>query len=104
MDCKAKEMEKVFLPLLAQVRKLNWDLAPLIRILLNFLYLARTTRLTDTKLQEMCNAHNEMHLLKRVVVRSGVYQDVQWFNKIPKSLCAQGLQIIEGARSEGRSL
>ncbi|KAG9084267.1 hypothetical protein FS749_005361 [Ceratobasidium sp. UAMH 11750] len=81
---EAKEMEKVFLPLLAEHPALPNDLVAFIRALLDFSYIARAARLTDTKLDELREAHAEMHHLKRVLVTSGIYKRLARFDRIPK--------------------
>jgi hypothetical protein len=81
---ETKEMEKVFLPLLAKDRKLDPDLVAFIRALLDFSYLARATRLTDTELQEMRDAHAEMHRLKEVLVDPDIYEHTRRLDEIPK--------------------
>ncbi|KAG9091327.1 hypothetical protein FS749_016627 [Ceratobasidium sp. UAMH 11750] len=81
---EAKEMEKVFLPLIAEHRDLPKDLVAFIRALLDFSYIARAARLTDGKLKELRQALSEMHRLKHVLVSSGVYQRLGRLDNIPK--------------------
>ncbi|KAG9088060.1 hypothetical protein FRC07_012671, partial [Ceratobasidium sp. 392] len=64
---EAKEMEKVFVPLLAEHPNLPSDLVAFIRALLDFSYIARAARLTETELNEPDNAWREMHRLKQVL-------------------------------------
>ncbi|KAG8705734.1 hypothetical protein FRC08_001491 [Ceratobasidium sp. 394] len=81
---EAKEMEKVFLPLLAEHPALPNDLVAFIRALLDFSHIARAARLTDTELDELREAHATMHRLKRVLVTSGIYKRLARFDRIPK--------------------
>ncbi|KAG8701696.1 hypothetical protein FRC08_003958 [Ceratobasidium sp. 394] len=82
--CEAKEMEKVFLPLLAEHEDLPRDLVAFIRTLLDFSYIARAARLTDSELEELRQALAEMHRLKHVLVSSGIYEKLGRLDNIPK--------------------
>ncbi|KAG8763877.1 hypothetical protein FRC12_008370 [Ceratobasidium sp. 428] len=81
---EAKEMEKVFVPLLAEHPDLPSDLVAFIRALLDFSYIARAARMTDMELDELDGAWREMHRLKRVLVSSGVYQSLRQLDRIHK--------------------
>ncbi|KAG8733863.1 hypothetical protein FRC10_012109 [Ceratobasidium sp. 414] len=81
---EAKEMEKVFLPLLTEHEDLPKDLVVFIRALLDFSYIARAARLTDGELEELRQALAEMHRLKHVLVSSGIYETLGRFDRIPK--------------------
>ncbi|KAG8728742.1 hypothetical protein FRC10_004611, partial [Ceratobasidium sp. 414] len=82
--CEAKEMMKMFVPLIAEDRSIHDDVAAFIRALLDFSYIAHAARLTETELEELQGAHAEMHRLKGGLVRSGVYERLGRFDKIPK--------------------
>ncbi|KAG8701170.1 hypothetical protein FRC09_005520 [Ceratobasidium sp. 395] len=81
---EAKEMEKVFLPLLAEHEDVPDDMISFIRALLDFSYIARASRLTEIELDELREAHEEMHRLKRVLVRYGIYRSLKRLDHIPK--------------------
>ncbi|KAG8699347.1 hypothetical protein FRC08_005368 [Ceratobasidium sp. 394] len=81
---ETKEMMKTFLPLIAEDRSIHSDLSAFIRALLDFSYIAHAARLTEAELGELEGAHAEMHRLKRVLVRSGVYERLGRLDKIPK--------------------
>ncbi|KAF8595747.1 hypothetical protein BDV93DRAFT_456186, partial [Ceratobasidium sp. AG-I] len=81
---ETKEMAKVFLPLLAKHRGVSDDLAAMIRAMLDFAYLAHSARLTDAEVQEMRDAHERMHLKKRSLVSSRIYEGLWRFDRIPK--------------------
>ncbi|KAG8701271.1 hypothetical protein FRC08_004189 [Ceratobasidium sp. 394] len=81
---EAKEMEKVFLPIIAEHGDLPKDLVAFIRALLDFSYIARAARLTDGELKELRQALDKMHRLKHVLVSSGVYQRLGRLDNIPK--------------------
>ncbi|KAG8792294.1 hypothetical protein FRC12_006548 [Ceratobasidium sp. 428] len=81
---EAKEMEKVFLPLLAEHEDIPDDMVSFIRSLLDFSYIARAARVTDAELDELRDAHAEMHRLKRVLVRYGIYRSLKRLDHIPK--------------------
>ncbi|KAG8770306.1 hypothetical protein FRC12_004370 [Ceratobasidium sp. 428] len=81
---EAKEMEKVFVPLLAENPDLPADLVAFIRALLDFCYIARAVRLTDGELDDLNGAWDEMHRLKHVLVSSGVYGSLRRLDRIHK--------------------
>ncbi|KAF8596456.1 hypothetical protein BDV93DRAFT_454795, partial [Ceratobasidium sp. AG-I] len=70
---ETKEMVKVFLPLLVEHWGVSKDLAAMIRSMLDFTYLAHSARLTDAKVQEMQDTHQQMHLKKQTLVSSRIY-------------------------------
>ncbi|KAG8713983.1 hypothetical protein FRC09_018122 [Ceratobasidium sp. 395] len=81
---EAKEMEKVFVPLIAEDRGLPDDLVAFLRSLLDFSYIARSTRMTDGELDELRQAHAEMHRLKHALVTPRIYQSLKRLDGIPK--------------------
>ncbi|KAG8778761.1 hypothetical protein FRC12_024833 [Ceratobasidium sp. 428] len=81
---EAKEMEKVFVPLLAEHPDLPPDLVAFIRALLDFSYIARAARLTDGELKDLNEAWREMQHLKDVLVSSGVYASLRRLDGIHK--------------------
>ncbi|KAG8733915.1 hypothetical protein FRC10_012066 [Ceratobasidium sp. 414] len=81
---EAKEMEKVFLPLLAEHEDLPKDLVAFMRALLDFSHIARAARLTDGELEELRQALSEMHRLKHVLVSLGIYERLGRLDHIPK--------------------
>ncbi|KAG8783300.1 hypothetical protein FRC12_019867 [Ceratobasidium sp. 428] len=81
---EAKEMEKVFLPLLAEHEDVPDDMISFICALLDFSYIARASRLTEIELDELREAHEEMHRLKQVLVRYGIYRSLKRLDHIPK--------------------
>ncbi|KAG8705030.1 hypothetical protein FRC09_003197 [Ceratobasidium sp. 395] len=81
---EAKEMMKVFVPMLAEDNSMSDELVALIRSIIDFSYIAHSTRLTDGELDGLREAHAEMHRLKQSVVSAGIYQGLERFNDIPK--------------------
>ncbi|KAG8767417.1 hypothetical protein FRC12_006265 [Ceratobasidium sp. 428] len=81
---EAKEMMKTFVPLLAGDNTMSDELVGLIRSIVDFTYIAHSTRLTDGELRELEEAHAEMHRLKHSVVDSGLYEDLGRFDGVPK--------------------
>ncbi|KAG8751037.1 hypothetical protein FRC12_012637 [Ceratobasidium sp. 428] len=81
---EAKEMMKVFVPLLAEDNAISDELVALIRSIIDFSYIAHATRLTDGELDGLREAHAEMHRLKDSVVNSGIYEGLERFDGIPK--------------------
>ncbi|KAG8725333.1 hypothetical protein FRC12_024195 [Ceratobasidium sp. 428] len=81
---EAKEMEKVFVPLIAEDRGLPDDLVAFLCSLLDFSYIARSTRMTDGELDELRQAHAEMHRLKHALVTPRIYQSLKRLDGIPK--------------------
>ncbi|KAG8724348.1 hypothetical protein FRC09_019797 [Ceratobasidium sp. 395] len=81
---EAKEMEKTFVPLLAEDPNLSGDLVAFIRALIDFSYIARAARLTDTELDELDGAWNEMQRLKQVLVDSKIYPSLRRLDGIHK--------------------
>ncbi|KAG8712846.1 hypothetical protein FRC09_019402 [Ceratobasidium sp. 395] len=81
---EAKEMMKTFVPMLAEDNAMSEELVGLIRAIIDFSYIAHSTRLTDGELKELEEAHAEMHRLKHSVVDAGIYEDLDRFNDIPK--------------------
>ncbi|QRV94481.1 Zn-finger protein [Ceratobasidium sp. AG-Ba] len=81
---ETKEMEKVFLPILADDRKIPNDLVALIWAMLDFAYLAHSARLTEGELESMRQAHADMHRLKNVLVQAGIYASLEHLDCIPK--------------------
>ncbi|KAG9081640.1 hypothetical protein FRC06_005474, partial [Ceratobasidium sp. 370] len=77
---EAKEMMKTCIPLVAEDWSINNDLAGFIRALVNFSYIAHAAWLTETELEELQDAHAEMHGLKHGLVSSGLGR----LDKIPK--------------------
>ncbi|KAF8596812.1 hypothetical protein BDV93DRAFT_454217, partial [Ceratobasidium sp. AG-I] len=81
---EVKEMEKVFLPILAEHQRLPDNLVKFMRALLDFCYIARTARMTNDELEELGGAYAEMHRLKHVLVSSGIYGGLGRLDGIPK--------------------
>ncbi|KAG8734443.1 hypothetical protein FRC10_011712 [Ceratobasidium sp. 414] len=81
---EAKEMEKVFLPLIAEHPNLPRNLIAFIRAFLDFSCIARAARLTEGELEDLRQAHTEMHRLKPVLVSSGIYGGLRRLDRIPK--------------------
>ncbi|KAG8743778.1 hypothetical protein FRC12_014960 [Ceratobasidium sp. 428] len=81
---EAKEMMKVFVPLIADDNSMSNELVGLIRSILDFSYIAHSTRLTEDELGELEDAHAEMHRLKQSVVSAGIYESIKRFDGIPK--------------------
>ncbi|KAG8773834.1 hypothetical protein FRC12_002290 [Ceratobasidium sp. 428] len=81
---EAKEMEKVFVPLLAEHPDLPDDLITFVRSLIDFSYIARAARLTEDELEELREAHATMHRLKQVLVRAKIYKSTDRLANIPK--------------------
>ncbi|KAG8792140.1 hypothetical protein FRC12_007023 [Ceratobasidium sp. 428] len=81
---EAKEMMKVFVPLLAEDNAISDELVSLIRSIIDFSYIAHSTRLTDGELDELEEAHAEMHRLKHSVVDAGIYEGLKRFDRIAK--------------------
>ncbi|KAG8699999.1 hypothetical protein FRC09_006244 [Ceratobasidium sp. 395] len=81
---EAKEMMRVFVPLLAEDNTMDDELVALIRSIMDFAYIAHSTRLTEGELGELQEAHAEMHRLKHSVVDSGLYEGLERFDAIPK--------------------
>ncbi|KAG8718699.1 hypothetical protein FRC09_012250 [Ceratobasidium sp. 395] len=61
---EAKEMMKVFIPLLAEDNTISNKLVALIQLIIDFSYIAHATQLTDGELDGLREAHVEMHRLK----------------------------------------
>ncbi|KAF8602526.1 hypothetical protein BDV93DRAFT_444004, partial [Ceratobasidium sp. AG-I] len=81
---KVKEMEKVLLPILARHRKLPDNLVRFVRTLLDFSYIARAARMTNSKLEELGSTYTDMHRLKQMLVSSGIYKGLSRLDGIPK--------------------
>ncbi|KAG8700746.1 hypothetical protein FRC09_005778 [Ceratobasidium sp. 395] len=81
---EAKEMMRVFVPMLAEDNTMSDELVALIQSIIDFAYIAHSTRLTDGELGELEEAHAEMHRLKHSVVDSGLYEGLERFDGIPK--------------------
>ncbi|KAG8771371.1 hypothetical protein FRC12_003652 [Ceratobasidium sp. 428] len=81
---EAKEMEKIFVPLIAEHGELSDDLVAFLRSLLDFTYIARAARLTDGELDELREAHSEMHRLKHSLVTPKIYRNLKRLDAIPK--------------------
>jgi hypothetical protein len=82
-----KEMMKQFLPVVATSSTTNTtpdDFIEMVQALLDFSYLAHSTRMTETELNEMEEALKTFHRLKKVVVRLEMLESESKFDWIPK--------------------
>ncbi|KAG9081013.1 hypothetical protein FRC07_014697, partial [Ceratobasidium sp. 392] len=70
--------------MLAENNAISDELVALIRSIIDFSYIAHSTQLTDGELDELGEAHAEMHCLKHSVVSSGIYEGMGRFDRIPK--------------------
>ncbi|KAG9082248.1 hypothetical protein FRC06_005152, partial [Ceratobasidium sp. 370] len=82
--CKAKEVMKMFVPLIAEDHSIHNDVVAFIRAPLDFCYIAHAAQLTKAELEELQGAHADMHWLKHGLVRSGVYKSLRQLDDIPK--------------------
>ncbi|KAG8711880.1 hypothetical protein FRC08_015318 [Ceratobasidium sp. 394] len=83
---ESKEVEKQLLPVVASLDPQGWDqdIVRLARAILDFTYRAQASRMTEDDVARLENTLAEIHQLKNVLVRIGVYKSHKRFDKIPK--------------------
>ncbi|KAG8699841.1 hypothetical protein FRC09_006340, partial [Ceratobasidium sp. 395] len=83
---ESKEVEKQLLPVIASIDTSNWDsdFVRLARALLDFIYRAQASRMTEDDLVRLEGALAEFHQLKRVLIELGVFKKDSRFDKIAK--------------------
>ncbi|KAG8686921.1 hypothetical protein FRC08_012267, partial [Ceratobasidium sp. 394] len=81
---ETKEMVKQYLPIIANDPNVPDTFVRLVRVLLDFLYLAERAQLTASELEEMEEALCTFHSLKKVLVELELVADLDKFDYIPK--------------------
>ncbi|KAG8702242.1 hypothetical protein FRC09_004849 [Ceratobasidium sp. 395] len=83
---ESKEVEKQLLPVIASIETSNWDsdMIRLSRALLDFIYHAQASRMTEDDLDRLEDTLAEIHQLKRVLIGMGVFEDDARFDRIAK--------------------
>ncbi|KAG8786412.1 hypothetical protein FRC12_016620 [Ceratobasidium sp. 428] len=83
---ESKEVEKQLLPVIASIETSNWDsdIVRLSRALLDFIYRAQASQMTDDDLGRLDSALAEFHQLKRVLIEMGVFENDARFDYIAK--------------------
>ncbi|KAG8729278.1 hypothetical protein FRC12_021088 [Ceratobasidium sp. 428] len=83
---ESKELEKQLLPVIASLDGPNWDLdfVRLARALINFIYRAQASRMTEDDVVRLEETLAEVHQVKGVLVRMGVFKNYSRFDKIAK--------------------
>ncbi|KAG9093161.1 hypothetical protein FS749_014954, partial [Ceratobasidium sp. UAMH 11750] len=79
---ESKEMLSQILPIV--LGDLNPEERQLVRSIVDFMYRARATSMTDSDIDDLEQDLKLFHELKGLLVAKGFYQDERWFNRIPK--------------------
>ncbi|KAG8732169.1 hypothetical protein FRC10_001170 [Ceratobasidium sp. 414] len=81
---ETKEMVKQYLPIIANDPNVPDAFVKMVRVLLDFLYLAERAQLTASELEEMEEALRTFHSLKKVLVELELVADLDKFDYVPK--------------------